>query len=66
MEADNRTISVTITKLIVGFFNETLTVTEHNRLDEWICENDDNMIIFEEMVELVQSRNDTRMGYSFN
>jgi uncharacterized protein YbgA (DUF1722 family) len=56
IKKDSRQISVHITKLIVGYFNQTLTEEERETLDEWICTYDDNMRVFEEIVQLVQSR----------
>lgn len=43
-------------KLIMGFTHQTLTESEHDELDEWICETDENLEIFEELLDTVDSR----------
>lgn len=38
-----------IAVLIVRFLLGTITPEDHNELDEWVAESDDNMRLFEEM-----------------
>ncbi len=40
-----------IAYLIAGYINEALTEEEHDELDKWVCENDDNMRLFEELTD---------------
>lgn len=52
---DNKTtfLSLHHAKLIIGFTHKTLRPGEHDELDKWIEESDDNMEIFEELIEKV-------------
>ena len=54
MEDDNRSIPLYITRLIVGFFQKTLTTEEHDKLDEWIEASEDNIEVFEQCLEMAQ------------
>jgi len=49
-------MQVSIAKLMIAYFNHTITQSELDSLDEWICASDDNMKIFDEMVNLVEDR----------
>jgi hypothetical protein len=66
MENNYQLIPLLIAKLIVAFFNETLTLEEQNELDAWVSASDENLIVFEEMVELVEKRSEARLMYSLN
>jgi ferric-dicitrate binding protein FerR (iron transport regulator) len=37
--------------LIAGYINQTLSVAEHDELDEWVSDNDDNMKLFEDLTD---------------
>lgn len=52
MEIDNRIMPVQIAKLIAGFFTHQNTISEEEQLDEWICASEDNMKIFEDLLEI--------------
>lgn len=41
-----------ITLLLVSYFCHTLNEVGRHRLDEWICESEENMRLFEECVEM--------------
>ena len=51
MLPDEQLISLTIMKLIVGFFAGNNSEEDNERLDEWICEDEVNMKIFGDCVE---------------
>ena len=53
---NEETIPVSIAKLMIAYFNQTISKGELDSLDEWICASDDNMRIFDEMVNLVEDR----------
>jgi len=40
-----------IARLIAGFIKGTLTEHEHNELDNWVAENDENMQLFERLTD---------------
>lgn len=40
-----------IAYLLVGFIHKTLTDKEHDELDAWVEESDDNMLLFEELTD---------------
>lgn len=40
-----------IALLIAGFMNHTLTIKQTRELDDWIAENDDNMLLFERVTD---------------
>lgn len=40
-----------IAYLIAGFIRGTITEKEHDELDDWVNENDDNMLLFEELTD---------------
>ncbi len=52
MEETGKTIPSRAAKLITGYFNFILTEKEKDELDEWICASDDNMEMFEAIVEI--------------
>lgn len=37
--------------LLSGYIRDTLTSEEHNELDDWVNENDQNMKLFEEVTD---------------
>ena len=51
MEKDIHLIPFRAAKLIIGYLHNNLTESEHNELDEWVCQSDGNMIIFEQLTE---------------
>ena len=54
MNTDHRTIPFHIVKLTLGFFKQQLTDKQHDELDVWVEESDENQIMFEEMVESME------------
>jgi ferric-dicitrate binding protein FerR (iron transport regulator) len=40
-----------IAYLIAGFLSKTITAAEHDELDAWVMESDDNMRLFEELTD---------------
>ena len=40
-----------VAHLIAGYIRGTLSKNEHDELDVWICENDDNMQLFEKLTD---------------
>lgn len=44
-------IPTDIANALVAYFCHTINENQHNRLDEWICESDSNMRVFEECLE---------------
>jgi hypothetical protein len=51
-------IPLSIVKLLVGYFAEILTEEEHDTLDEWVGASDENMRVFEKIVEYAGPRKD--------
>jgi transmembrane sensor len=47
-----------IASLIAGYIRHTLTAEEHDELDEWVGENDENMRLFEEVTDEALSQRD--------
>ena len=46
---------------MIGYFSHNiLSEEEHNILDVWICASDENMIVFEEGIEMVESRREVK------
>ena len=37
--------------LVIGFINKTLTTKEHDELDEWVGDNDDNIELFAQLTD---------------
>jgi hypothetical protein len=56
MGSDAMLITLHHAKLIMGFTHQTLTEAEGDELDEWICEADENLEIFEELLNTVNNR----------
>ena len=54
MNTDNRTIPFQVVKLTLGFFKQQLTDEQHDELDTWICDSEENQLMFEEMVESLE------------
>jgi transmembrane sensor len=40
-----------IAYLVLGYLRKTLTVAEHDELDAWVEESDENMLLFEELTD---------------
>src|SRR5260221_8680783 len=68
MEKNNRVLPLWVARLIVGFFQHTLTEEEKDQLDEWICINDENVKIFEGCLEITlrSKQPDSDMNYEEN
>jgi len=47
-----------IASLIAGYIRHTLTAEEHDELDEWVGESDDNMRLFEEVTDEALNQRD--------
>ena len=57
MKKDTRTVPVHILKIMTEFFGDNLlTKKERDDLDRWIDAAEDNMVIFEEVLNVVESR----------
>ena len=54
MNSDNRTIPFHIIKLTLGFFKQQLTEMQHDELDAWVEESEENQTMFEEMVDSIE------------
>ena len=54
MNTDHRTIPFHIVKLTPGFFKQQLTDGQHDELDAWVVDSEENQIMFEEMVESIE------------
>jgi len=54
MYTDQRTIPFHIVKLTLGYFKQQLTDVEHDELDAWIVDSEENQIMFEEMVDSIE------------
>lgn len=52
MENETRKHSLRLIRLFVDFFQYNLSENEHNELDEWVCKTDDNLLVFESVVEI--------------
>ena len=57
MNTDHRTIPFHIVKLTLGYFKQQLTDEQHDQLDAWIEDSDENQIMFEEMIESIEHFN---------
>lgn len=44
-------ISLEIAKLIIRYSHNLLSEQERGQLDNWLCETDDNLVIYEELTE---------------
>src|SRR3982750_586981 len=47
-----------IPSLIAGYIRHTLTAEEHDELDEWVGETDENMRLFEEVTDEAMNQRD--------
>lgn len=56
--------SLRLINLFVGFFQHTLSNEEHNELDEWVCAGDDNLRVFESVVEVAAEFSLLEKNYS--
>ena len=54
MHNDSRIIPFHIVKLNLGFFKQQLTDCQHDELDAWIVQSEENQIMFEEMVDSIE------------
>ena len=46
MNTDHRIIPLDIVKLTLGFFKHQLTDEQHDELDAWVEESEENQIMF--------------------
>lgn len=51
MEKDAQLIPFRAARLIIGYLHNRLTEIEKDELDEWVCQSDNNMIIFEQLTD---------------
>jgi hypothetical protein len=51
MQNDNRQLPFYAAKLIMKYTHNLLSEEEKDQLDEWICESDENQLIFEDLTE---------------
>jgi hypothetical protein len=54
MNTDNRTIPFHIVILTIGFFKQQLTDDQHDEVDAWVGDSEENQIMFEEMVDSIE------------
>lgn len=54
MNTGHPTISFHIVKLILGYLKQQLSDEEHDELDAWLCESEENQFMFEEMLESIE------------
>jgi len=54
MNTDHRTIPFHIVKLTLGFFRQQLTEEQHDELDAWVEDSEENQIMLEEMVDSIE------------
>lgn len=50
MDLDNRPVPFFAARLVIGFLQNKLSEDERDKLDEWICETDENLSLFEELI----------------
>jgi len=55
--SDNRMIPISIAKLIVGFFQETISKEQCEELDEWINAGENNLKMFGECILMANEEN---------
>ena len=53
MEKETRLVPFLAAKLIIGYLHNSLTEVENDELDDWVCQSDENMKIFEQLTEHV-------------
>jgi hypothetical protein len=46
-------IPIRIAKLIIGYLNNLISQDEQTELDDWISSSEENVLIFEELIETV-------------
>ena len=56
MKEPHTDFSLSIAKLIVAYFQGTISPSEHDQLDQWVESSNEHLTIFEEFVEIA-SRN---------
>ena len=54
MNTDSRIIPFHIVELTLGFFKQQLTDKQHDELDAWVDESEENLTMFEEMVDSIE------------
>lgn len=50
MDLDNRSVPLYAARLVIGFLQNKVSEDERGKLDEWICESDENLSLFEELI----------------
>jgi hypothetical protein len=50
-----------IASLVIGYIRKSLNHVEHDELDEWVAEKDDNMLLFEEITDEKRLQNELEM-----
>jgi hypothetical protein len=56
MENDLRQIPLPVARLIMGFSHNSLSPEQKNILDNWVCESEDNMTIFSDLIADVSDK----------
>lgn len=51
MDLDNRPVPFFAARLVIGFVHNKLSEAERDQLDQWICESDENLSLFEDLIE---------------
>ncbi len=54
MNTDSRIIPFHIVKLTLGFFKQQLTDEQHDELDAWVEDSEENQLMFEEMIGSIE------------
>lgn len=49
-------------KLIIGFFKKELTIEEQEELDQWVVASENNMTLYEDILEAAWPLLDHRQG----
>ncbi len=52
MTDDKKKYSLRLIKLFVDFFQHAISEIDHDELDNWVCASDDNLLVFESVVEI--------------
>lgn len=50
-----------IASLVIGYIRQSLNYVQHDELDEWVAEKDDNMLFFEEITDEIKLQNELEM-----
>lgn len=50
MDLDNRSVPLYAARLVIGFLQNKVSEEDRGKLDEWICETDENRSLFEELI----------------